>query len=148
MFRLKINEMYKANQKLMLILLIFYITVGIAVGFGLFYLAPSHYFFWYPVIPAYYTIIGFSLFRCLIVCRKNNPKKMINVYMMMRAVKFLVTIGSILVYVLISEEDDYEFSITTVGFYFFYLFIETYIYINFEKEKGKENEEKKENICK
>jgi len=128
--------MYKANHKLMLSLLFFYIIVGVAVGFGLYYLAPGHYFCWYPVIPTYYTIIGFSLFRCLVVCKRKNPKKLINVYMMMRGVKFLVTIGSILVYVLISDKDDYEFSITTVGFYFFYLFIETYIYINFEKESN------------
>lgn len=128
--------MYKANQKYMGALLIFYVFVGIAVGLMLYYLYPEHYFSLYPVIPAYYTLIGIVLLRALTVYKRNNPKKMINVYMMMRGIKFLLTVASVLVYVLLTDEHDYEFSITTVGFYFFYMFVETFIYIKFEKERN------------
>lgn len=121
---------------MMVSLLIFYVVVGIGVGFILYYIYPDHYFDWYPFIPGYYTVLGVILYSSLMVYKKKNPKKMINAYMMMRGIKFILTTATILIYNLTMDEYIYEFSITTVGFYFFYLFIETYIYIKFEKEKA------------
>lgn len=120
---------------MMITMLIFYVVVGIGVGLCLYYLYPVYYFEWYPFIPGYYTVLGVILYSSLMFYKKNNPKKMVNAYMMMRGIKFLLTTATILIYDLTMDEYTYEFSITTVGFYFFYLFIETYIYIKFEKEK-------------
>ncbi len=120
---------------MMIYLLIFYVVVGIGVGLGLYYFYPDYYFEWYPFIPGYYTVLGVVLYSSLIFYKRKNPKKMINVYMMMRGIKFLLTTTTILIYDLTMYEYIFEFSITTVGFYFFYLFIETYIYIKFEKEQ-------------
>ncbi len=127
--------MEKLNHRMMNTLLIAYILVGISVGLILYLLFPERYFILYPVIPGYYTILGFALFRSLVVCRRKSPRKMINIYMMFRGIKFLMTVLTIILYDLFFAESIYEFSITTIGFYFFYLFIETYIFIIFEKER-------------
>jgi len=106
-----------------------------AMGFVLYEYFPMHYFPIYPVIPSYFTILGVILFLTLLYYRKNNPEKIINGYMMVRGFKFLLTVGAVLLFVTMSDNYEYEFSITTVGFYFFYLFIETYIFTKFEKER-------------
>lgn len=127
--------MNKFILKLIISLLLFYPVVGIAVGFVLYEYFPMHYFSLYPVIPSYFSILGAILFFALLYYRKNKPEKIINVYMIMRGVKFLLTIGTILLFVSIADNYKYEFSITTVGFYFFYIFIETYLFTQFERER-------------
>lgn len=127
--------MNKFILKLIISLLLFYPVVGIAVGFVLYEYFPMHYFSLYPVIPSYFSILGTILFCALLYYRKNKPEKIVNVYMIMRGVKFLLTIGTILLFVTIYEDFEYEFSITTVGFYFFYIFIETYLFTQFERER-------------
>ena len=127
--------MNKFILKLIVSLLFFYPVVGIAVGFVLYEYFPMHFFPLYPLIPSYFTVLGVTLFITLLYYSKNNPVKIINAYMMMRGFKFLLTIGAVLVYVSMSDNYEYEFSITTVGFYFFYLFIETFIFTKFEKER-------------
>ena len=129
--------MKKVKKRLMRTLLFFYVLVGIAVGLVLYKFFPNHYFNLYPAIPGYYTILGFILFRSLLICQRKCPAKMINIYMMLRGIKFLITILTVLLYNVFSDEFVYEFSITTVGFYFFYMFIETFIFIKFEKERIK-----------
>ena len=127
--------MNKFILKLIISLLLFYPVVGIAVGLVLYEYFPMHYFSLYPVIPSYFSILGTILFCALLYYRKNKPEKIVNVYMIMRGVKFLLTIGTILLFVTIYEDFEYEFSITTVGFYFFYIFIETYLFTQFERER-------------
>ena len=125
----------------MISLLVFYVIVGVMVGLIIYYLYPQYYFSWYPVIPGYYTILGIVLYRSLLFYKKKHPKKLISVYMMMRGIKFLITVLSVLLYTMLVDESVYEFAITIIAFYYFYLFIETYIYIKFEKQKPKINEE-------
>lgn len=127
--------MNKFILKLIISLLLFYPVVGFAVGYVLYEYFPMHYFSLYPVIPSYFSILGTILFCALLYYRKNKPEKIVNVYMIMRGVKFLLTIGTILLFVTIYEDFEYEFSITTVGFYFFYIFIETYLFTQFERER-------------
>ncbi|MCE5320446.1 MAG: hypothetical protein PHV09_03175 [Bacteroidales bacterium] len=127
--------MNKFILKLIISLLVFYPIAGIAVGLVLYEYYPMHYFPLYPVIPSYFTILGVILFITLLHYSKNNPEKIINAYMMIRGIKFLLTVGAILLFVTMSDNYEYEFSLTTVGFYFFYLFIETYIFTKFEKER-------------
>ena len=132
----------KIHWKLVFILLIFYIIAGIVIGIVLARYFPQYYFGWYPAVPGYFTVMGFILFRFMILCRKHCPQKIINVYMMMRGIKLLVTMMSMLLYTLYIGEKPFEFALVTLVFYFYYLIIETYIFIKFEKERIS-NESKK-----
>ncbi len=125
----------KIHWKLVFVLLFFYIMAGLIVGLILSESFPDYYFSWYPVIPGYFTIMGFVLFRAMILCRKHNPKKIINVYMMMRGIKLIITLVSVLLYTLYVGVNTFGFAMVTLAFYFFYLIIETYIFIKFEKER-------------
>ncbi|MBP1671016.1 MAG: synthase protein [Bacteroidetes bacterium] len=127
--------MNKFILKLIISLLLFYPVVGIAVGLVLYEYFPMHYFSLYPVIPGYFSILGTILFCALLYYRKNNPQKTTKVYMIFRGFKFLLTIGATLLFIITYEDFEYEFSITTAGFYFFYIITETYLFTRFERER-------------
>jgi len=134
--------MGKVNNRFIIMLLLTYVLSGIAGGLFLYYVLPEHYFGWYPVIPSYFTVLGVILYLSLIYYKKKDHLRMINVYMMMRGIKLLLTILSVLMYDMFVDESDYDFSIVTVFFYLYYLFIETYFYIKFEissKKNGAKN---------
>ncbi len=127
--------MKKTLTRLIPSLLIGYPIIGLIVGLILYKYFPTRYFGLYPTIPIYYSTLGLILFISLIYYLKNSPEKIIHVYMMFRGIKFLITVAGILLFVSLSDSYEYEFTITTIGFYFFYLFVETYIFIKFEKER-------------
>lgn len=109
------------------------ILVGVLVGCILYYGFPAAYFPWYPSIPIYFTILGIIMSSIMFSRSKDEPKKIVHIYMTMRVVKLLITLGSILLYVWLIGEQNLTFCITTLGFYFLYLFIETYFFYRFEK---------------
>ncbi|OFY38784.1 MAG: hypothetical protein A2X18_08925 [Bacteroidetes bacterium GWF2_40_14] len=135
MYRLKLIKMHKVKRDMLVSLLFFYVIVGIVVGVVLYYFYPDKYFVLYPVIPGYFTLLGIALNWSLIFYKRKDPKKLINVYMMLRGLKFLITVSAILLYSIFGNDLTNEFSITTIGFYFFYLFIETILFLKFEKER-------------
>ena len=110
------------------------IAAGIA-GWLLFrYAMPEHYFRFYPVIPIYFTALGVVTSAAMRYYSKRKPKKIVAVYMMMRGVKLLLTLGTILAYYLATDgERMTEFALTTAVFYSLYLFVETYLFYRFEK---------------
>jgi len=127
----------KKKIKLMLAVLLLYVVAGASAGIVLYKFLPQYYFPLFPIIPGYFTLLGFIMLWILIFTNNSSPTKVVNVYMMMRTVKLIITAGFILVYNMVVEDYRYPFTLITVVFYFFYLFVETYLFIKFEKERIK-----------
>ena len=125
----------KKKIKLMLAVLLLYVVAGASAGIVLYKFLPQYYFPFFPIIPGYFTLLGFIMLWILIFTNNSSPTKVVNVYMMMRTVKLIITAGFILVYNMVVEDYRYPFTLITVVFYFFYLFVETYLFIKFEKER-------------
>ncbi|MCK9304406.1 MAG: hypothetical protein PHP30_03225 [Bacteroidales bacterium] len=122
---------------LVIVILSLYISTGIIVGVVLREFLPQYYFPVYPIIPAYFTLLGFVMLWILLFTKGSSPAKVVNTYMMMRTVKLIITIGFILAYNMVTDDHRYPFTLITVAFYFFFLFVETYLFIKFEKERMK-----------
>jgi len=119
--------------RLIVSLLATMIAAGI-VGFLLLkYAVPQYYFRWYPLIPVYFTLLGGIMSAGMWYYSKRMPTKIVTVFMLMRGVKLLLTVGSIFLYYVLVGEQMVEFSLTTAVFYFLYLFVETYLFYRFEK---------------
>lgn len=127
------NAVQRLRKRAIVLILATNLLVGAIVGCVLHYGFPDYYFTWYPSIPVYFTVLGIVMSSIMFRHSKDRPEKIIHIYMTMRAVKLLVTIGSILLYDWIIGERKLLFGITTIGFYFLYLFIETYFFYRFEK---------------
>ncbi len=108
-------------------------AVGLIVGLVLWFYFPEHYIGIYPLIPLYYLVIGIVFSALMYRYKKTNPRHLINIYMLMRTIKFGVTLGSIVVYEIATSWKAYGFVIMMMSFYFLYLIIETYLYYIFEK---------------
>ncbi len=127
------NAVQRLRKRVIVAILGINILVGVIVGCVLYYGFPNVYFSWYPSIPIYFTMLGIVMSSIMFRHSKDQPKKIIHVYMTMRVVKLLITLGSILLYTWLVGEQKLMFSIITIGFYFLYLFIETYFFYRFEK---------------
>ena len=127
----------KKKYTLLVVILSLYVAVGAIAGIILKTFLPQYYFPIYPVIPAYFTLLGFIMLWILLFTKNDSPSKVANTYMMMKTVKLLITASFILVYSMVTEDYRYPFTLVTVAFYFFFLFVETYLFIKFEKERMK-----------
>ena len=127
------NAVQRLRKRVIVTILGINILVGVVVGCILYYGFPDSYFAWYPSIPIYFTVLGIIMSSIMFSRSKDEPKKIVHVYMTMRVVKLLITLGSILLYVWLVGEQKLLFCMTTLGFYFLYLFIETYFFYRFEK---------------
>ncbi len=123
------------KYRLVFIIMLLYAGVGIIVGILLKKFFPQYYFPLYPIIPSYFTLLGFVMLWVLLFSKGSSPTKVVNTYMMMRTIKLLITAGFILVYNMSTEDYRYPFTLITMAFYFFFLFVETSLYIKFEKER-------------
>ena len=115
---------------------------GVGVWWLLKLVMPESYFDWYPVIPGFFYIIG--LVFVIIVTRdyKENQRKLVNLYMIIKLCKVAASIllgGIYLIFVKVQLRD---FSIVFIGFYLLYLGIETYFFYLVEEKikKNKVNE--------
>jgi hypothetical protein len=110
------------------------LVAGVA-GWLLFrYAIPQYSFRFYLVIPLYFIVLGIVMSIVMWVgSRRLAPRKMVHVYMIMRGVKLLLTLGGIYLFYRLVGEQMVEFCLTAAAFYFIYLFVETYVYYRFEK---------------
>lgn len=126
--------MQKLKRNLVLLYTSIMLITGWGVGVLLFTLLPSNYFPWYPVIPSFFYLIGLIFINILIGSKKDNPRKLTNLYMLLKYSKIALALvfgGSYLLFV---KEHARDFSVVFSGFYLLYLGLETYIFYCTEKE--------------
>jgi len=121
------------KRRLVASLLMTILIAGIAVGLALYYLLPAHWFRWYPLIPVFFMLLGFTMSLGMNYYSKREPRKIIAAFMMMRGIKILLTAVGILFYYGLVGEMMTEMLLVTIGFYLLHLFVETYLFYRFEK---------------
>lgn len=132
----------KLKIKLFILVTVVYTAIGILGEIILGFFIPEEYFGLYPVISIFYWILGLFLTFTLDRCRKTNPDKLMNVFMLGKTIKFLCTIVFLMVYVSHHPEVKMQFSISLMCNYFIYSFLEMYIYYLYDKkitQAGKKN---------
>lgn len=100
---------------------------------------PEMYFDLYPAIPSLFFIIGLLFIRVLYNADKENPRKLVNLYMLVRFAKVGVCLLVIGVYYFFVKEYMREFSLVFMIFYLLYLGFETLYYSQIERIIKKNN---------
>ncbi len=119
------------------ILLFVNAMLGIAGGFVLSSAAPQYYFPLYWLIPVYYTVLGMIYAAVMFHRARVRPRGLLNTFMLMRGVKFLVTVAGIVLYLSLDGVQRFTFCLVMMIFYFMYMFVETYLYYNLEQRRRK-----------
>lgn len=103
---------------------------------------PIYYFAWYPYIPALFFAIGIVFISILDNTHKLNPRKSVNLYMLLRFSKVMVSLIFAGIYFFAVRVQLREFGMVFISFYLLYLGLETYYFYLTENEikKNKVNE--------
>jgi hypothetical protein len=116
--------------------------VGLLSGMIFYFFISQYYFNFYPAIIAFYWIGGVILNAILARSHDTKPDKLLNIYMMGRMIKFLLTIIFLLVYVLCATENRVPFAIALMSNFFIYTGLEIFIYYLYTKPALKNAKEK------
>ncbi|MCL2097805.1 MAG: hypothetical protein FWH23_03490 [Bacteroidales bacterium] len=127
------NQSKKQYLPLILSLLATVVIAGLAGWIVLYWIFPAYYFRWYPLIPAYFILLGLFMSIGMYHYSRHKAQKILTAYMLSRAIKIVLTLGSVLLYYWLAGENITEMVITTLIFYFLYLFVEIAIFYRFEK---------------
>lgn len=117
-----------------------------ATGFGVWYIlkifSPDTLIDAYFVLPLFFYITGLVFIFIMMKMPKDNPKEIVNMYMLLRVIKVFIGVIIITLYWFLDKEQIRSFAIIFIIFYLIYLGIETYIYMKIEmylKEEQKKN---------
>lgn len=136
-------------RKLVRHFIIVHTVMLFVVGFGVWFVLerffPDMLIDAYFVIPAFFYVAGLVLIVVLRRMPKNQPRQMVNLYMLLRVIKMLAALGIVAIYWFLDRAQIRSFATIFAVFYLIYLIIETYIYSKMEiflKMKEKENHPK------
>ncbi|HBK95650.1 MAG TPA: hypothetical protein DDZ69_11640, partial [Porphyromonadaceae bacterium] len=93
-------------------------------------------------LPLFFYITGLVFIFIMMKMPKDNPKEIVNMYMLLRVIKVFIGVIIITLYWFLDKEQIRSFAIIFIIFYLIYLGIETYIYMKIEmylKEEQKKN---------
>ena len=91
----------------------------------------------YPFIPLVFYFSGIVLVQTLYRLDKTNPRKLVNVYMLLKLLKMVIAGIMALIYLLVLHTPLKPFIIVFAAFYMLYLLFETFVFYSFEKQLKK-----------
>lgn len=130
--------------RLTIIVTTVYTLVGVAAWALFKFIIPQQHFGYFPSIGIFFLANGLLLNYVLNATKNSHPKHLLNVYMLSRVIKLMLTVIFLLFYVKLVGESNVAFAITLMAFYIVYMILELYIYFLYEKRR-KANEKKSEN---
>jgi len=129
--------MYKVQKSIKSLLILFTIIMFI-MGWGgwgiLKQIYPEMNLNWYPYLPATFFVMGFVLMVVLEKINKDNPRRLVNIYMLMKLLKIVIALTIVLVYYFVVKENMRLFLLVFGIYYAIYLLIEFYIFYITEKK--------------
>lgn len=126
--------MEKLKNRLKLILVVVLLVCGWAGWFILKATLPEFDFNWYFLLPSFFLVFGFINIQALGKSNKDNPRKPVNMFMLMRLLKYLLSFAILGIYYLVNGKEHLrEFALVFAAFYFIYLGLETLFFYRTEK---------------
>ncbi len=96
----------------------------------------------FPLIPSFFFVFGISVLNVITRIQRDNAKRIVNIYMIIKISKILLSALFILLIYLLLKEEAKVMVLTFGAYYFIYMLIELYVFSRVEKaeKKLKENE--------
>lgn len=129
------TTMNKTKQRYLLRLLLLTVVAGIGGGWGYFALFPQHYFNGYPLIPAYFLVLGWVQMEIVGLFRKDTPQRLIQMYMLVRVIRMLASFLLMGVYCLIVRSEAVAFTLAFIVYYLIFLIFDSWFFYTFEGNK-------------
>lgn len=108
--------------------------IGWGGWFILKWVNPEMNISWYPFLPASFWIMGIILTIVLEKVNKDNPRKLVNIYMLLKLSKLVVAMIMILVFYFLNKEGIKLILLVFAVYYALYLLLEFYIFYITEKK--------------
>lgn len=118
----------------------FGMIISACIGAGLYFLYPAFDWNWFAGIVLFFLILE-PMMMSLVEngSRKKDKKQMVNIYMLTKVIKILVSLIFIAIYVLAIKENVKIFVTVFILFYILYLIVETLLFLNLEKHLKEKN---------
>lgn len=120
------------------------LLVGGVGGWVYYSINPHHYFGGYPLIPLFFFIFGAFMISMVESCRRRMPGRMLQIYLLMRVMRMLVSMIVMLTYCVAVRQEAKLFLLTFIANYLIYLIYDSWFFFTFEVnrklKKKKENE--------
>lgn len=136
----RINEHKMKELRTKVVVLFTFLMLVAAWGFWWLQTAlmPAGVIEAYPFIPLVFYFSGIVLVQTLYRLDKTNPRKLVNVYMLLKLLKMVIAGIMALIYLLVLHTPLKPFIIVFAAFYMLYILFETYVFYSFEKQIKKE----------
>lgn len=127
-------------------LIFIFVILGLILGTGvwalLYYVFPAYYPGWFGAILSFFLIVEVLIITYVYLQSKKaeNPKKMVNVYLLTKVVKMLLALTFITVYVLAVKEQIKNFVLIFMIFYIVFLAVESRLFVQIEKHLKKKQQ--------
>lgn len=123
-------------KKLTIYFLIVHTIMSLITGFGIWFILlkffPETMVDYYYIVPLFFFLMGIIFIFRFKRTPVNEPKKMVNFYMLMRMIKIFMSAVLILLYWFLDKAHIRSFAIIFIIFYIINLIWETYIYMRME----------------
>lgn len=123
------------------------LLIGGAGGWIYYSIFPHHYFSGYPLIPIFFFVFGVFTISMTETCRHKMPGRMLQIYLLMRVMRMIVSIIVMLVYCLAVREEAKEFLLTFIANYLIYLIYDSWFFFTFEANRKMKKQKKNETIA-
>lgn len=134
----------RLRMKLMGLTTFINVVIGVSLGGLLYTIWPSHYFEWYPSIPAFYWLSSMLMIFFLDHVKREHGDVTVVTYMVVRLCKFTLALVFLWLYAVLVKQNLKAFGFTLMLFYFIYLVLETYTLYLFEKKRMKREKKEKD----
>lgn len=134
--------MSKTKRNYLIQTAILTVLVGIVGGWIYFNANPHHYFNGYPLIPSYFFLFGWLIINIVEWSRKKMPGRLLQIYMLIRVMRMLVSFILIVLYCVIAREEAQAFLLTFIANYLIYLTYDSWFFYTFEVNMKSQKENK------
>lgn len=134
------NLMYKTKNKLLLIFTLVILITGWGGWWFLYSFLKLENIALYPFIPSFFLVNGLSVINVLTNINRDNPQRVVNIYMIIKLSKFFLSAMMIIILYVLLKEKAKELIFTFGAFYFLYMLMELYFFSQTEKT-DKQNRE-------
>lgn len=123
------------------------LLIGGVGGWIYYSIFPHHYFSGYPLIPIFFFVFGVFTINMTETCRHKMPGRMLQIYLLMRVMRMIVSIIVMLVYCLAVREEAKEFLLTFIVNYLIYVIYDSWFFFTFEANRKMKKQKKNETIA-
>lgn len=135
--------MSKTKRSYVLLTVLLFIIVGMVGGWIYSQAFPQNYFNGYPAIPVYFLMMGIASINILERGRGKSPVRMLQIYMLVRVVRMIVSLLFMVVYCLAVREEALTFMLTFIVYYLIYIIYDSWFFYKLEGNQKKEKGELK-----